>query len=424
LGLSIASMLLVIACMPVAVHLYEAPVLYSILPIMALGMPLSALSTVPAAALRAALNFRFIATYSAIELAVGQVAVIALALHDFGVFSFVLPGPVLAAVRAALFWFVAKPQLGRLRVRQLRIMGRASSAVFGSRVITAMVSQGDYFVLGLFASKPEVGAYFFAFRLAVQPVRVLAGSLTSVLFPALAKLRSDPVRQAEAAVSACRILAFVTMPYCFMQAAVARPLFGLLFDSKWDDAIVPAEILSMGLAFDAVGWVAATLLSARGEFRRLFIYYSVLGPTFFLLVAVGAHFGAATAVGAATGVATAVSLYYIILPACFSFVVFRRTGAPLRSIAMIYVTPMAGSVIAIGAAIALVHLVPIGPIAQIAIIVIFGGGLYIVLLKSVSPWTYIYVKDRLRDTIRASEVASNVTTHTCRKDRGGSDRYD
>lgn len=66
-------MLLVIACVPVAVHLYEAPVLYSILPIMALGMPLSALSIVPAAALRAALNFRFIATYSAIELAVGQV---------------------------------------------------------------------------------------------------------------------------------------------------------------------------------------------------------------------------------------------------------------------------------------------------------------------------------------------------------------
>jgi PST family polysaccharide transporter len=403
LGLSIASMLLVIACMPVAVHLYEAPVLYSILPIMALGMPLSALSTVPAAALRAALNFRFLATYSAIELAVGQLAVIVLALHGLGVYSFVLPGPVLAAVRAAFFWFVTKPRLGRLRVRQLRMMGKASSAVFGSRVIGAMVSQGDYFVLGLFASKSEVGAYFFAFRLAVQPVRVLAGSLHSVLVPALAKLRSEPLRQGEAAVSACRILAFITMPYCFMQAAVARPLFGLLFGSKWDGAIVPIEILSVGLAFDAVSWISAALLSARGEFRRLFIYQCILGPAFFLLVAVGAHFGAETAIGASTGVAIAVSLFYVILPPCYSFAAFRRTGVSLRSIAMIYVNSTTVSTIAIGAAVALVYWVPTGPIAQIAIIVTFGGGLYIVLLRFVSPWTYNYVGNRLRDAIRAKK---------------------
>jgi PST family polysaccharide transporter len=358
---------------------------------------------VPAAALRAALNFRFLATYTTIELAVGQVATIALAVYGFGVFSFILPGLVLAAVRAAFFWFVARPPLGRLRVRQLRMMGKASSAVFGSRVITAMVGQGDYFVLGLFASKPEVGAYFFAFRLAVQPVRVLAGSLTSVLVPALVTLRSEPLRQGEAALSACRVLAFITMPYCFMQAAVVRPLFGLLFGSKWDGAILPAEILSVGLAFDAVSWIATALLIAQGEFRRLFIYSCIFGPAFFLLIAVGAYFGAATAIGASTGVAIAVSLFYVILPPCFSFAAFRRTGVSLRSIGMIYVNSTAVSTIAIGAAVALVYWIPTGPIAQIAIIVTFGGGLYIVLLRFVSPWTYNYVGNRLRDAIRAKK---------------------
>ena len=424
LGLSMAGMLLVVICMPIAVHLYQAPVLYSILPIMALSMPLSALSTVPAAALRAALNFRFLATYSAIELVVGQVTVIVLALHGLGVFSFVLPGPVLAATRAAFFWFVAKPQLCPLRFRQLRMMSKASAAVFGSRVIMAMVNQGDYFVLGLFASKPEVGAYFFAFRLAVQPVRVLAGSLTSVLLPALVKLRSEPLRQCEAAASACRILAFVTMPYCFIQAAVARPLFELLFDSKWSGAVVPAEILSMGLAFDAASWIAAALLSARGEFRRLFIYYLILGVAFFFLAAVGAHLGAATTIGPPTGVAIAVSLYYVILPPCFSLAAFRGTNASLRSIAMIYLKPAAVSAIAIGASVALVHLVPSGPIAQIAIIVTFGGGLYIVLLRSASPWTYNYVKNRLRDAIRAgrSGVVQDYPSNS--RSRAGSDLHD
>jgi len=191
------------------------------------------------------------------------------------------------------------------------------------------------------------------------------------------------------------------MPYCFMQAALARPLFGLLFGSKWDSAIVPAQILSVGLAFDAVSWIAAGLLSARGEFRRLLIYHCILGPAFFLLVAVGAHFGAATDFGAVTGVAIAVTLFYVVLPPCFSFAVFSRTGASLRSIAMIYVQSATISIIAIGTAVGLVHLVPTAPIAQIAIIVIFGGGCYVALLKSVSPWTYNYVKDRLHEAIRS-----------------------
>jgi hypothetical protein len=70
---------------------------------------------------------------------------------------------------------------------------------------------------------------------------------------------------------------------------------------------------------------------------------------------------------------------------------------------MIYVNSTAVSTIAIGAAVALVYWIPTGPIAQIAIIVTFGGGLYIVLLRFVSPWTYNYVGNRLRDAIRAKK---------------------
>jgi O-antigen/teichoic acid export membrane protein len=401
LGLSIASMLLVIACAPVAVHLYDAPVLYQILPIMAVGMPLSALSTVPTAKIRGALNFRFLATYSTIELAASQAAVIVLALHGFGVFSFVLPGPVLAVVRAAIFWFVARPRLGPLRPRQLRIMAKTSSAVFGTRITTAMVGQGGYFVLGLFASKPEVGAYFFAFRLAVHPVRMLAGSLYMVLFPALANLRSESVRQREAALSACRVLAFITMPYCFMQTAVARPLFGVLFGSDWDGAIVPAEILSIGLAFDAVAWIAHALLSARGEFRRAFIYSCICLVAFFVVVAIGAH------LGSATGVAIAVSLFYVVSAPCYSYAVFRRTGASLLNVAAIYVHSTTVAAVTIGAAATLAHLVP-GPIAQIAIIVTFGGGLYLAVVRLVTPSIYNQVKNLLRDAIRAKRASGEA----------------
>ena len=395
LGVGVAGMLLVVAASPLAVHLYDAPILYTVLPIMAAAMPLTALSAVPAAKIRAALNFRFLATYATIELAIGQVAVIILALNGFGVLSFVLPGPFLAAARTTTFWISARPRLGPMRPKQLRMMGKAGSAVFGTKFLTAMVGQGGYFVLGLFASKPEVGAYFFASRLAIQPVAMLAGNLSNVLFPALAQLRNDLVRQREAALSACRVLAFAIMPYCFMQSAVARPVFDLLFGSKWDAAIVPLQILSVGLAFEAVSWIAATLLSARGEFRRLFIYACVLSPIFFVFVTIGAH------LAAATGVATAVSLFYVVLSPCFSYVVFRRMGAPLRDVVAIYLAPTAFAVVAVGAATVLAHSVPAGPLAQIGIIAAFGGGTYLGLVRLLDPSSYKQVMGRLRQAIRS-----------------------
>jgi O-antigen/teichoic acid export membrane protein len=285
--------------------------------------------------------------------------------------------------------------LGPMRPKQLRMMGKAGSAVFGTKFLTALVGQGGYFVLGLLAAKPEVGAYFFAFRLAIQPVAMLAGNLSSVLFPALALLRNDLVRQREAALSACRVLAFAIMPYCFMQSAVARPVVDLLFGSKWDAAIVPLQILSVGVAFDAVSWIAGTLLSARGEFRRLFIYACVLSPIFFVVVTIGAH------LAAAIGVATAVSMYYAVLSPCFSYVVFRRMGASLRDVVAIYLAPTAFAVVAVGAATVLANSVPAGPLAQIGIIATFGGGAYLGLVRLLDPSSYKQVMGRLRQAIRS-----------------------
>ena len=390
LGLGVAGMLLVVAASPLAVHLYDAPILYTILPIMAAAMPLTALSAVPAAKIRAALNFRFLATYATIELAIGQVAVIILALNGFGVLSFVLPVPVLAAARTITFWISARPRLGPMRPKQLRMMAKAGSAVFGTKFLSAMVGQGGYFVLGLFAAKPEVGAYFFAFRLAIQPVAMLAGNLSNVLFPALALLRNDLVRQREAALSACRVLAFAIMPYCFMQSAVARPVVDLLFGSKWDAAVVPLQILSVGMAFDAVSLIASALLSARGEFRRLFIYSCVFSPIYFVVVTIGAH------LATATGVAIAVSMYYAVLSPCFSYVVFRRMGSSLRDVVAIYLAPTAFAVIAVGAAAVLANSVPAGPLAQIGIIAAFGSGVYLGLVRLLDPSSYKQVMGRFR----------------------------
>jgi O-antigen/teichoic acid export membrane protein len=396
--LGAASMLLVAAAAPFAAAMYRAPVLDSILPIMALSMPLGALSTVPGAILRAKLNFRFLATYATVELTITQVLTILLALKGWGVFSIVLPGPLMAALRAIIFWTVAKPRLRRVRPSQFRLMGFRGGAVFGTKILTALVGQGSYFTLGLLAPKPVVGVYFFAFRLAVQPVLMLAGSLSNVLFPALTQLRSDPERQRQAALNASRILAFVVMPYGFMQAALAGPLLGLVFGAKWQAAIPLVQILSVGLAFDAISWIAGALLSARGEFRRSFIYSCVFSPVFFVVVAIGA------VMASAPGVAIAVSAFYIVLAPVYSYAVFSRMGASLREVASIYVSATVQATLAMGLAAWASTLLGGGKIIQGAVILVLGGALYLALIRTFAPSGYRELVSRLTAALPSKHI--------------------
>jgi PST family polysaccharide transporter len=382
LVLGVVSMVLVVAAAPFAAAMYQAPILRTILPIMALSMPLGALSTVPEVKIRAALNFRFLARYSIMEFAVSQALIVALALSGFGVFSFVFPAPIVAAARALVFWIVAKPEFGRMRIKQLGMMGSSSAVVFGTKIITAFVGQGDYFILGLIASKPVVGSYYFAFKLASQPIQLLAGNVSNVLFPTLAGLWDDPERQRRTALNASRILSFLVMPYCFTQAAIARPLLTLAFGTKWEAAIPLVQILSVGLAFDAVSWVAGSLLSARGEFRRAFVYSCIFSPLFFIAVAIGGNYFSAT------GVAVAVSAFYALLAPVYSYAVFSSLGVSFGEVAKIYIGSTVFAASAVIIAIKIASETPSGDLLQSIIIGTLGISLYLVQVRLFMPATY------------------------------------
>jgi O-antigen/teichoic acid export membrane protein len=379
LSLGIFSMLITVAAAPVVAKIYKAPLLLIFLPIVALSMPISALSTVPYVKIRASLNFRLLATWSMIEMASTQVLTIALALNGLGVYSFCIPLPAIAAVRAVVYWLVAKPTLHRMRTNQLRMMSASSSAVFGTRILTAAVAQGDYFILGLLAAPSVVGAYYFAFRLAIQPVQMLAGSFSNVLFPALAQLGGYAEQQREVALKASRLLSAVVMPYCFLQAAVAQPIIGTIFGSKWQDSIPLVQILSIGLGFDAVSWVAGAVMSARGHFQRTFSYSCVFSPIFFLVVLLGATFASAL------GVATAVSLFYLVLAPVYSYLVFSRAGVGFGEIAQIYVAPTVCAALASAGAYLLSASMTSHGFAQILGTAVLGGTFYIALSRLIFP---------------------------------------
>lgn len=347
LGLSLVGLLATIVIASLGSMYYGAGEILSLAIIVGVTSPLTALQMIPTVTLRARMDFKTLSLCNLCGVAAIQVGTVLLALAGAGVYSFVIPAPIVAIVKLVALWRLApSPVLGRFRIFQVRYLLSSGAAVFLVRLIIAAVSQGDYVVLGLMSSKLEVGAYYFAFKLAAQPILVLAGNFTGVLFPTLVKLRSETGRQVAAAVKAAYLLSYVLMPICFLQAALAGPALRLLFGAKWAAAVPATQILSIGLAFDAVTWITGTLLSANRDYYRVLGYTAVFAPLFFILVTLGAYLGAAT--GTALGVAT----FYFVMGPTMAFLVFRRYGLGSSDLTNVFIKPglLAGSSMALAAA--------------------------------------------------------------------------
>jgi PST family polysaccharide transporter len=345
------------------------------------------------------------------EVVITSVCSIGLAAAGFGAYSFVLPVPFARAARVLILWRAARAcAAGRrqagwdLSWRRLRRSTRllpAASAALGTTLLATLVAQGDYIVLGLIIANPAaVGVYFLAFKLAIQPLRMLAGSFSGVLFPTLVQYRNDPLRQRDAALRVSQMLSAVVMPICFLQATLAHPLLEVFFAPRWQGAAPFMQLLSIGLAFDASSWAAGAFLQARGEFKRSFIYSLIAAPLFFAFVSAGAL------LHEAFGVAVGVALFYILLAPVYCYAVFRPVGATSwRAIALIYVAPALLSAAASSAAYAFAAGLSRAPLFLLGATPIVALAIYVPLLRLVCPELYQRIKEQLL-ALRRAQAAS------------------
>lgn len=378
LALSTGAAIVVASVSPIFAHIYDAPNIVGLTCLIAIQMPIGALSTVPATILRAQLRFSLLALYTGLELAAQVLMTVGLAWTGFGAWSLVLPLPVLVTVRAVIYWIIVGSTPLKPQVKRWRFLFRNASASSVTRMLVVLIAQGGYLVLGLIADKTVVGIYYFAFRLSAQPLWVLAGNFANVLFPVFTRINKDRDRQRSATLRAATNLSFLVMPLAFLQSAVAPSVMTLFFSQEWAPSIPIVQILSVGLAFDALSWIAETLLRSRGEFRRIMQFALIQTPVFFLLITPGAL------LGGATGTALAVGLYYLITQPIFVCVTLRRLDLSPRDIIPLYVMPTLFSGIAFGLGYVASSTISV-PLAAAVVCAAVGCALYASLVAVLAP---------------------------------------
>lgn len=381
----------IIVAAPIAATYYHIPRISDILLIASVTLPITALATPALAKLRQDLRFRSVSAITGVEILVTSCATILLAKLGFGALSFVLPVPFTIAGRVIAYWVLAPVPLTRFRFRLVpRIFGR-SLAVWAHRVVVTLISQADYVLLGLMTTTEKVGYYYFAFRLANQPLMIMANSLQSILFPLLTQHQRDEKRQLRILLRVLSAVNFVVMPVCFLQATAAPWLVPLFFGDKWAPAVILVEILTLGLCVEAAAWQAGALLSARGNFVATFKYTFLLSLMFVPFIVLGYH------LAGVTGVAYGVAAYYLISSAAFTYLALRKDSVTLKSVAYLYGIPASISFVtaAVGRVVGNYVVDQAGYFAAIAAAGLVGLPVYLLLWRSFGRDSFDMIFEKL-----------------------------
>ena len=333
-GLGLVAGMCVMAIAPVAALAFHAPQIVGLLAFPASAMPIGALASVPNAWLRSKMRFGTLSLTTTAEFVASTALTLLLAWRGYGAYSFMIPMPMISLARVLTYWLLTRLKSDlSFDLHLWAALFKTSSINSLNRLCSGLIGQGDYLVLGLFASKASVGFYYFAFRLAAQPFWMLANNFTNVVLPVLVRLKDSPERQRDVVLRASRMLNAALMPVAVIEAGVARPILHVLFGHKWDRSVIALQLLSLGLAFDATSWIAAGLCNSRGEYSHVFKFLARSTPLFFILVTIGA------VAFRENGVATAVMFYYIVSQPPFVIATFRKIGITARQTLMLYLSP-------------------------------------------------------------------------------------
>ncbi len=281
------------------------------------------ISSVPQALRSRRLAFRALTLIEMAATVTGSATSVALAALGAGAASVVLGGVAMSAAVAALSLVrtdARRPRLHRHEVGEVLRFGLPAS---GSSILFTAVRNIDYALVATRLPAAQVGFYYRAYTLAVDYQLKISQIVVRVLFPVLSRTATpEAFRSARSRV--IRLHSVVLFPLLAMLVVTAPTAVPLLYGDRWNEAILPTQILVGAGVATAIGTGIGPVMLAAGKPRPLLVNNIVTFACFALTVYVCAGFGLiATCVGVVAYrlIALAVSQY------CLAT---RLLGIPLR----------------------------------------------------------------------------------------------
>ncbi len=255
---------------------FHQPQLTGLVWLVASGILINALTSVPFARLYHQLDFRKIAT-AGLQYNLGVlVTTVTLAFLGFGAYSLLIPLPLLSAVRLIQLWRWAPSRIHwRLGLARWPAIARDAFPLAAGVFIYSLINALPSVALGRIRTVADAGIFYFGWNLSTQALQLLGFNLMQVLLPVLTGLKDDLPRQVAAFLRVLRLVVFISTPASAVVAVLAKPAVVMIFGAKWAASAQVLAILSIGTPFALIGNPLMSYLQARHRYS--FSLYIALG---------------------------------------------------------------------------------------------------------------------------------------------------
>lgn len=310
--LSVVFAALLWALSPPIAAFYGEPTLIPLLRVLAFGLLVDGIGGIARSLANRDLNFRLRAGTEAVSYFVGYGLVsIVLGYLNFGPWALIIGIMAQKVISTVTFLFFKphskRPQFDRDAAAHLIYYGSGYSL---SDILFRGASQGDYIVVGRSLGAAALGTYQKAYQLMVLPAMLFGSALDNVLFPAMSKVQNDKKTIGTVYRRGVAFTALFTLPASVVLFVFAREYVLILLGSQWTGAILPFQILAIGMILRQSSSMSDSLIRAKGAVYNRAWRQGIYAACVIVGAIVGQRWGIT---GVATGVLTALLINAVLM---------------------------------------------------------------------------------------------------------------
>ncbi len=285
---TILTILIIASAVPVA-NFFHEPQLAPVLRVVALGLPLTALTQIQRVLLMKELRFRKISLAQIFSSLAGGITGIIMAYSGMGVWALVGSALTFQVISLFVFWWKSdwypKWQFSYAAIKEMLPYG---SRILVSSILFFLMLQFNTFIVGKLYSKTNLGFFNRGGRLPDLLVSLIQSIVLKLAFPLFAKVRDEKTQLEELLRRTTQLVAFICFPLLALMFVNASDITLVLFTSKWMPSVIFMELFCFITLLEPFVVIYRELILAKGLARlmmRIFLATSAIEITLVLLLA-------------------------------------------------------------------------------------------------------------------------------------------
>ena len=283
---------LLMFCSPWIAAWFSAPRLATILPVVALTLPIAGAKVVSYGLLKKGLEFDKI---SKTEIAASVITIptmLIMAWSGAGVWALVAGALIPLVVQSiGSFWYVHwRPGL-QIKGHRVRQMLNYTVFTTGGNIAWAICAKSPEFILGKVAGESLLGIYSVGMEIATALTKKISIMVQQLAFPVMAELQENLEALRNSMLRGLRLIAVITFPISFGMILLTEDFVNVVLTEKWISVVPVLQVLCIYALYQALFNLFPVILKARYRVTYLLFFNLILLGILPLAFLIGARIG-------------------------------------------------------------------------------------------------------------------------------------